>query len=357
MIKRSTQKSTLFERRLGLYDYAKKDVFPSSDGSSCQSSRNARTPSFTTIFLLQAQASMIQFISRLGSKVSTHTILPVRITQKALRWALLVGLLVFDNVAYLLKVEEEISAINEPPSKPLKRSSSHMLVHTNTNNYPQEEEHKQQQQQRPAMDPAFPAIHAEATALSSPNSPIPTATHAYDTTSLASSTANSLDATADGASQASSLSSNERRSIKSECDKPARRPSRIPTSTRRVRSLSNNLSVTVMQPTISDSTAGATSTEGRSHSPEVHTIRRIHAQRDLSVKAHFHGNKEASNLITPCHRKSTASSGHPTHSLYGSCAHSLYSVTSSSVCSSESIVKENAGQPRTGARTSKLSVK
>ncbi|KAI8092972.1 uncharacterized protein BX664DRAFT_328621 [Halteromyces radiatus] len=97
-----------------LYDQAKRDVFSSGTSSPNQDYHDNKmqdtpvnAPSVTTIVLLQVQASMIQVISKL--KVHNKGI--QNVVQVPIRWGLLFGLLVVDNVARALQVDQEMAFI------------------------------------------------------------------------------------------------------------------------------------------------------------------------------------------------------------------------------------------------------
>ncbi|KAI8073378.1 hypothetical protein BC940DRAFT_291181 [Gongronella butleri] len=97
-----------------LYEQTKRDVFyPGGavhlgggprDGHS---NDDGPSPSVTTIVLLQVQASMIQAISHLHK---TKSQIP-QVVQTPLRWGLLFGLVVVDNVARALHVEQEMNNV------------------------------------------------------------------------------------------------------------------------------------------------------------------------------------------------------------------------------------------------------
>lgn len=111
-----------------LYDQAKRDIFsspsptvahhnplPHSHDSSSNPNNKAdqdanapvHAPSVTTIVLLQVQASMIQVISKLKTQKKGIT----TVVQVPIRWGLLFGLLVVDNVARALQVDQEMACL------------------------------------------------------------------------------------------------------------------------------------------------------------------------------------------------------------------------------------------------------
>jgi hypothetical protein len=111
-----------------LYDQAKRDIFSSPsptvaqhkplphshDSSNIPNNKadqdaNApvHAPSVTTIVLLQVQASMIQVISKLKTQKKGIT----TAVQVPIRWGLLFGLLVVDNVARALQVDQEMACL------------------------------------------------------------------------------------------------------------------------------------------------------------------------------------------------------------------------------------------------------
>ncbi|KAI8086978.1 uncharacterized protein B0P05DRAFT_533161 [Gilbertella persicaria] len=84
-----------------LYDRARQDLF---DNDLYRDT----VPSITTICLLQIQASIIQVLAYLpySSSWSLQTIL-----KQCLRWTLLIGLLLLDNIARVLNVDTEMMAL------------------------------------------------------------------------------------------------------------------------------------------------------------------------------------------------------------------------------------------------------
>ncbi|KAI8328912.1 hypothetical protein BC941DRAFT_457557 [Chlamydoabsidia padenii] len=113
-----------------LYDQAKKDIFygPSSPSThhklqshsqhsygnhSNKADQDANgpvhTPSVTTIVLLQVQVSMIQVIARLKKQKKGIT----TVVRAPIRWGLFLGLMVVDNVARALQVDQEMAYLQQ----------------------------------------------------------------------------------------------------------------------------------------------------------------------------------------------------------------------------------------------------
>ncbi|CAO3597985.1 unnamed protein product [Absidia cylindrospora] len=103
-----------------LYDQAKKDIFCNSSPPTSQQKQHSHhykgdqdgnapinAPSVTTIVLLQVQASMIQVISKLKAQKKGIT----TVVHVPIRWGLLFGLLVVDNVARALQVDQEMACL------------------------------------------------------------------------------------------------------------------------------------------------------------------------------------------------------------------------------------------------------
>ncbi|ORX47139.1 hypothetical protein DM01DRAFT_1385912 [Hesseltinella vesiculosa] len=95
-----------------LYEHTKRDVFCQETqlihgDVGTQPGHDGAVPSVTTIVLLQVQASMIQVISRLHQS-KEH--IP-QMVQVPLRWGLLLGLVVVDNVARAMHVDQEMVTV------------------------------------------------------------------------------------------------------------------------------------------------------------------------------------------------------------------------------------------------------
>lgn len=94
-----------------LYDKVRQDLFEETQQT------NLRTPSITTICLLQIQAYIIQILSTLppirdtrASSSYQRLIVSLRsVIRHCLRWILLVILLILDNIARILNVEREMA--------------------------------------------------------------------------------------------------------------------------------------------------------------------------------------------------------------------------------------------------------
>ncbi|CAO3618812.1 unnamed protein product [Cunninghamella echinulata] len=101
-----------------LYEQVKKDIFSHNElvmNNHNNHNDNIHPPSVTTIVLLQVQASMIQVISKLHGDNKK----PIQSMVKLpLRWGLLVGLLVVDNVARVLHVDEEMANLQQQSDHP-----------------------------------------------------------------------------------------------------------------------------------------------------------------------------------------------------------------------------------------------
>ncbi|KAI7852786.1 hypothetical protein BDC45DRAFT_512541 [Circinella umbellata] len=75
-----------------------------------------RHPSITTLMLLQCQVSLIQAISTIPSKrqpTTNFVKLTVSSGQQVLRWSMLCGLFVLDNVSRVLGVENEMVSLDD----------------------------------------------------------------------------------------------------------------------------------------------------------------------------------------------------------------------------------------------------
>ncbi|CAO3616790.1 unnamed protein product [Cunninghamella blakesleeana] len=115
-----------------LYEQVKKDIFSANSTNHHHSNNNTelslshhhesiQAPSVTTIVLLQVQASMVQVISKLRSENKK----PIRnMVKLPLRWGFLVGLLVVDNVARVLHVDQEMAYIQQLNEKNHQDASS-----------------------------------------------------------------------------------------------------------------------------------------------------------------------------------------------------------------------------------------
>lgn len=110
-----------------LYEQVKKDIFSHNElvmNNHNNHNDNIHPPSVTTTVLLQVQASMIQVISKLHGDNKK----PIQSMVKLpLRWGLLVGLLVVDNVARVLHVDEEMANLQQQSDHPPQQQQ------TNTN--------------------------------------------------------------------------------------------------------------------------------------------------------------------------------------------------------------------------------
>ncbi|KAI7896124.1 uncharacterized protein EV154DRAFT_493569 [Mucor mucedo] len=99
-----------------LYDKVRQDLFEETQQT------NLRTPSITTICLLQIQAYVVQILSTLPPIRDTRTSSPFQrvfmtirsVIRNALRWILLIMLLLLDNIARLLNVEREMAGVIAP---------------------------------------------------------------------------------------------------------------------------------------------------------------------------------------------------------------------------------------------------
>lgn len=99
-----------------LYDKVRQDLFEENQQT------NLRTPSITTICLLQIQAYVVQILSTLPPIRDTRTsspfqqvFMPIRsVIRNTLRWILLIMLLLLDNIARLLNVEREMAQVIAP---------------------------------------------------------------------------------------------------------------------------------------------------------------------------------------------------------------------------------------------------
>lgn len=112
-----------------LYDYARNDTFLTTRGGHNQHARHflynddtmammktessSNAPSITAILLLHMQVSLIQLISSLPTKRHHGMIFARFIThvQQAVRWMLLVGLLILDNVSNMLGIDKEMDRL------------------------------------------------------------------------------------------------------------------------------------------------------------------------------------------------------------------------------------------------------
>lgn len=111
-----------------LYDYAKNDTFPTTRGynqhakhliyndnsaAMMNTENNSNTPSITAILLLHMEVSLIQLISSLPAKRQHGMRFARSIThlQQAVRWMLLVGLLILDNVSNMLGIDKEMDRL------------------------------------------------------------------------------------------------------------------------------------------------------------------------------------------------------------------------------------------------------
>ncbi|KAL9554879.1 hypothetical protein MBANPS3_002622 [Mucor bainieri] len=129
MLKQShTTRSVASSKRSNLYDKVRQDLF--EDSAHRHKRETVKTPSITTICLLQIQAYIIQILTNLPTftvKKSPHQSLSIYylIQQKKLhaisslksvliqcvRWFLLIVLLLLDNMARVLNVEAEMTDI------------------------------------------------------------------------------------------------------------------------------------------------------------------------------------------------------------------------------------------------------
>ncbi|KAI8145643.1 hypothetical protein BJV82DRAFT_601729 [Fennellomyces sp. T-0311] len=113
-----------------LYDRARNDMFQKDDSQvkrvrslferdeeqEEERSVAVRQPSITAIMLLQCQVSLIQAITALPAKRKPTTDfvkLTVSSGQQALRWSMLCGLFVLDNVSRMLGVENEMISLDD----------------------------------------------------------------------------------------------------------------------------------------------------------------------------------------------------------------------------------------------------
>lgn len=137
MLKQShTARSISSSKRSNLYDKVRQDLF--EDTAHYRKRETVKTPSITTICLLQIQAYIIQILTNLPTftfKKSPNQSLSIYylIQQKKLyavsclksvlvqcvRWFLLIILLLLDNVARILNVEGEMTDITAQKEHPL----------------------------------------------------------------------------------------------------------------------------------------------------------------------------------------------------------------------------------------------
>ncbi|KAK4509850.1 uncharacterized protein ATC70_007154 [Mucor velutinosus] len=137
MLKQShTTRSIASSKRSNLYDKVRQDLF--EDNAHRHKRETVKTPSITTICLLQVQAYIIQILTNLPTftiKKSPNQSLSIYylIQQKKLyaisylksiliqcvRWFLLIVLLLLDNMARILNVEAEMTDITAQKERPL----------------------------------------------------------------------------------------------------------------------------------------------------------------------------------------------------------------------------------------------
>ncbi|GAN06677.1 hypothetical protein MAM1_0132d06165 [Mucor ambiguus] len=137
MLKQShTTRSVASSKRSNLYDKVRQDLF--EDSAHRYKRETVKTPSITTICLLQIQAYIIQILTNLPTftiKKSANQSLSIYylIQQKKLhaisslksvliqcvRWFLLIVLLLLDNMARILNVEAEMTDITAQKEHPL----------------------------------------------------------------------------------------------------------------------------------------------------------------------------------------------------------------------------------------------
>ncbi|KAG0174752.1 hypothetical protein DFQ28_002394 [Apophysomyces sp. BC1034] len=135
MLKRPHRNIAFADHGIVLYDRAKSDLFVQRnnhaflDGPPYNDTKPVYPPSITTIFLLQLQASIIQAISALPPRTAgaARRFFVVSLAQQALRWALILGLFVLDNVAHVLNVDNEMADIKQRQQED--EQSSHHLTY------------------------------------------------------------------------------------------------------------------------------------------------------------------------------------------------------------------------------------